>query len=119
MFHPGETVTHNFVIPFERTSISKIIVSYKQNDHVILERTITSAMLDPENVNENTLVPIQDPAKTKFRIQLSQRESLLFKDVSDFKIQINVFTTSGSRHASAEIKGSSGVQHHREVMSDG
>ena len=111
MFHPGETVVHSFIIPFVKAVIDQIIVSYKQNDYVILERKITSD-------DEDAFVAYDDPAKTKFRIQLTQNESLLFDDKADFTIQLNVYTEGGSRHASAELKGSNGVQHHREVMSD-
>lgn len=109
MFHPGETIVHSFIIPFQRIVLSQIIVSYKQNGYVILERIVTSK-------DQYAFEEIEDPAKTKFRIQLTQNESLLFDDESDFTIQINVYTEGGSRHASCEIKGSNGMQHHREVM---
>lgn len=111
MFHPGETVRHCFIIPFAKANITQIIVSYKQNDYVILERKITST-------DENTFDYYDDPAKTKFHIELTQNESLLFEDKTDFTIQLNVFTDMGSRHASCELKGSNGVQHHREVITN-
>ena len=103
---------HTFLIPFVTDSINKIIVTYKQNDHVILERIVTSAML----VDGDALIPIDNPARTKFRVQLTQQESLLFEDKRDFWIQLNVFTNGRTRHASCEIKGSNGVQHVREVI---
>lgn len=156
MFHPGETVVHNFDIPFAKSSISLILVTYKQDGRIVLERTITSAddvfteyekEYDPTKVykendrclyetapyvrkswGEDTPAPeawtpdhwtVSDKFMTKFYVTLSQEESLLFEDNRDFKIQLNVLTTSGSRCVCHEIKGSNGVQHHREVISDG
>ena len=112
MFHPGETVINNFVIPFEKADISQIIVTYKQFDDIVLERTITSA-------DRFAFIDYSDPAKTKFRIQLSQEESLLFNENTDYKIQLNVYTEGGSRHASCEIRGTNGVQHYKEVIPNG
>ena len=42
MFFPGETITHSFVIPFAANEIDHVILSYKQNGAIILEKTITS-----------------------------------------------------------------------------
>lgn len=120
MFHPGETVVHSFIIPFVTSTISQIIVSYRQNDHIILERIITSAML---NLNlqggGGALQNFEDPAMTKFKIELTQEESLLFNDNEKFYIQLNVYTEAGSRHASCEIDSTSGIQHIREVIPNG
>lgn len=102
---------HTFIIPFKKTNLSYVIISYKQDDYVILERTVTSFA---NHVDENNVL---DEAKSEVSIQLTQEESLLFADRRDFTIQLNVYSDSGSRHASCEIKASSGVQHHRQVMS--
>ena len=42
MFNPGETVAHKFIIPFDSSVLSKVIVTYKQCDNVFLSKTITS-----------------------------------------------------------------------------
>ena len=115
MFHPGETVIHTFVIPFRRVDLSKVIISYKQEDYVILERTVTSPRDFGEYHNAEGEV---DETKTQITIQLTQEESLLFKERWEYRIQLNVYSEGGSRHASCEIKGSSGVQHHKEVISN-
>lgn len=111
MFNPGETVAHTFVIPFSKTSLSQVVISYKQGDNVILER-ITSRRDFLDHITNGTV----DPVKTDIRIELSQQESLLFKDLHSYTIQLNVYTEGGSRHASCEIKGKNGIQHHREVI---
>lgn len=110
MFIPGETIIHNFVIPFKVINLTKIIVTYEQNDHIVLERTVTSFSMyvDPEGH--------VDPAKSQFRVTLSQEESLLFEDNKHFSIQLNVYADGNSRHASAIIRNVNGPQYHREVI---
>ena len=114
MFHPGETVMHTFVIPFNHNEINKVIITYKQNDYIILERELTSGFdeyADPETGQF-------DPTRTKITVELSQEESLMFRDKTEFYIQINVMT-GHSRHASCQIKGSTGIQQYKEVISNG
>ena len=106
MFFPGETITHNFIIPFAKNEIAKVIITYKQNDQIILEKTVTSGFTDEPN------------QKTSFDYVFSQPESLVFQDNSDFTIQLNVYMISGTRHASYELRGSNGVQYLREVISN-
>ena len=116
MFNPGETIAHTFIIPFRRVDISKVIISYKQNEAIIFEREITSSREFMEHRGSDGEV---DPIKTEIRIILSQEESLLFSESDSFTIQLNVLTEGGSRHASATISGSNGIQHHKEVMYNG
>ena len=104
MFFPGETVTHRFVIPFNANDIDHVVLSYKQNDIIVFEKTITSGF-ESEGTN-----------LTSFSFTFTQSEGLSFFDNASFTIQCNVFTVSGSRHASYEIKGNNGVQYLREVM---
>lgn len=103
MFSPGETIAHQFIIPFVVGEITKVIVSYKQGDNIVLEKPITSGF---EAVS----------GKTKVTITFSQQESLLFKECSDVRIQLNVITTGGSRCTSKEIRETNGVQHLKEVI---
>lgn len=106
MFIPGETVTHEFTIPFADTELSTVIVTYKQDNKIILTKTISSF----EKVTE---------AKTKIVVTFSQQDSLLFDEHSDYTIMLNVYTIRGSRAACKEIKGSTGVQHYKKVISNG
>ena len=107
MFNPGETVCHQFIIPFMASELSKVIISYKQDGDIVFEKTITSGF-EPS-----------DTGKTVVSVTLSQRESLMFQENTDFTIQLNVLVgLDGSRVTSAEIKGHNGVQHHKEVITD-
>lgn len=106
MFFPGETVTHRFVVPFDSDEIDRVILSYKQNNNIIFEKTITSGFID------------EGHDLTSFSFEFSQDESLLFSDNEKFTIQCNVYTKGGSRHASHEMRSGSGVQYLREVIGD-
>lgn len=107
MFNPGETISHIFIIPFVSTEISKVIITYKQNDRIILTKTITS------NFQEDS------PGHTRITIAFNQQETLLFEEDSSFTIQLNVITNKGARASSCEITSSSGVQHYKEVITNG
>lgn len=113
MFHPGETITHRFIIPFGIREIDYVIVSYKQNDHIILEKKITSDQIEdiPETRNLSIV-----------QYELTQTESLQFEDWhnegcnNSYTMQLNVYTTNGTRHASNILKEQNGIQYYREVM---
>lgn len=107
MFFPGETVSHGFVIPFSSSDIHHVVISYKQHDQIILEKTVSSGF-----INKGT-------GKSLFSVKLTQADGLLFFDHEPFTIQCNVFTKGGSRHTSREIKGFTGTQYLREVMKNG
>ena len=106
MFNPGETVVHQFVIPFVAAEVSKVVVSYKQGDCIVFEKTITSGF---EEADSNL--------KTKFNVMFTQEESLTFNELHDYYVQLNVITTYGTRATSKEIKGHNGAQYHKEVIS--
>lgn len=103
MFYPGETVIYSYVLPFAVADLHTVILSYKQKNHVILEKEITSGFQEEEGF----AVVDHD---------LSQAEALMFEDDVPFTVQVNVYTNGGSRHVSSEIKETTGVQYHREVI---
>ena len=107
MFNPGETVIHQFVIPFLVAEVSKVVISYKQENCIVFEKTITSGFQQADN----------DSHKTKFNVTFSQEESLMFNEMRDFYIQLNVLTSFGTRATSREIRGHNGAQYHKEVIS--
>ena len=111
MFNPGETVQHKFVIPFAAREVAKVIVTYKQYDHVVLVKTITSGITPTQNDQGQ-----DNPAESQFDYVLTQEESLMFAENSEVKIQLNVYTTSGSRATSKELRSSNEVQHYKEVI---
>ena len=108
MFIPGETITHEFIIPFLETEISKVIVTYKQNNRIILTKPISSGFEK------------YSAGKTKVILAMSQKESLLFDGENDYTIQLNVLTVKGgSRATCAEFQGSTAIQHYKEVINNG
>jgi len=104
VFFPGETISHSFVVPFAAAEIDYAIVSYKQNEAVIFEKRITSGF------------NAEDTSITQFDFTLTQEESLLFDDDKPFTIQVNIYTTGGTRHSSHEVSDSSGVQYVRNIL---
>lgn len=106
MFIPGETIVHEFIIPFIASDLSKVILTYKQNDRIILTKTISSF----EDVGAG---------KTKVTFAFSQKESLLFDNDANYKIQLNVYTDSGTRASSVELESFTGIQHYEKVIGNG
>lgn len=104
MFNPGETVCQQFTIPFVASELSTVVVTYKQNDDIVFEKSITS---DFEAADE---------VSTLITITFSQEESLLFKEMTSYSIQLNVVTLNGSRASSNVIYNNTGEQHHKEVI---
>jgi hypothetical protein len=103
VFIPGETVSFRFILPFVDEEIVKVITTFKQNDHIVCEIPVESSYI----------------GDGQFVITLSQEQSLLFKDDTDFYIQLNaILNVDGSsiRCASTEIKCSNYRQHIREVV---
>lgn len=112
MFHPGETVSHVFNIPFLTTDVAKVLITYKQKDHIILVKTITSSNLTP------VLDELNVPVGSQLTVTLTQEESLKFMEKSVFSVQLNVITTGGARSASNEIEDKTGPQYYKEVISN-
>ena len=104
MFFAGETISHIFTIPFLPEEVSRILVTYKQNNRIVLVKSITSEAIE-----------IVDGEST-FAVTLSQKESLLFKTNEFVKIQLNVYTTTAARCVSEELTTFIGVQHINEVI---
>lgn len=117
MFFPGETVVHEFIVPIAYNQIQKVIVTYEQNDHIVLEKTLA-----PANI-------LNDPAGARINYTLTQEESLLFASPIErrclsektipYKVQLNIYTKGGARAVSVPLQGQTGVQHVREVMTNG
>ena len=115
MFLPGETVIHEFVIPMIPSNATKIYVTYKQGDKIILIKNYPASSVFTDSVTK----------KKMLRVALSQAESLLFQspdsdktyDYVPFTVQLNIATSTGSRMASVPLEGRTGIQHLREVVS--
>ena len=103
LFYPGETDTHTFTIPFNADKIEKAIVTYKQANKFILEKTVTSFT--------DVLGGCQ------FVVLISQEESLRFIDNAAVSAQVNVYFTNHSRMTSEPVKYVVGEQYHKKVIS--
>lgn len=106
MLIPGMTASHTFIVPFAKETISKVLISYNQNDFIVVERTI----------DHPSLISTED-GLTKIEIQLTQEESLRLKSGIPCFIQLNVISGNGSeRFPSLPIEERVGVQYHKEVI---
>lgn len=108
MFIPGETISHQFHLPFLKTDIIKVIATYRQNGHIVFE---------PKTIYPNQIS--NEELGSQFVITLSQEESLLFEDDKYFYVQLNVMFTSDEgniRTTSMELRGKNELQHLREVV---
>lgn len=117
MFIPGETVVHEFIVPIDYQQIQKVIVTYEQNNYIVLEKTLA-----PANV-------LADEKGARINYMLTQEESLLFASPQErtclseqsipYKVQLNIYTKGGARAVSTPMEGRTGIQHVREVMTNG
>lgn len=105
LFIPGETIIHRFCIPFSSSVISKVMVTYKQGDTIILEKTVTDYVTGSEN-----------PSQSYLNVPITQTESLLFQDSSEYFVQLNILLTSGHRAASVPIRSYNSSQFYRNIM---
>jgi hypothetical protein len=96
------------MIPFAKDEISVAIVTYKQNNYIVLEKTVQKTEIEDLGAGASMI-----------SYGLTQLQSLCFEDDSEFTIQVNILTKSGSRHTSSELKGSNGIQYVREVIKNG
>ena len=110
MFFPGETVTHRFIVPFDKNEIDKIIVTYVQGGDVVLEKEITSSDIEDLDTSGQSVNHISAATTV-----LSETESLIFRDNAYIEIQLNVIT-GDTRHVSHLMRSSSGIQYKREVI---
>ena len=104
MLMPGGTYLHRFYLPFPGSEVDKAIVTYKQKDDVILEKTVEGGFVDE---GENGC---------HFDVELSQKESLLFIDEANISFQINVINQYGTRIPSEPMCRMSGTQLHKDII---
>ena len=111
MFYPGETVIQTFVVPFPEDDIENVIVSYKQKDHIVLEKGVASDNVAPEDDQA------EQSLSSVITVELSEKETLIFENDTPFTIQLNIFNL-GSRCTSEIMKDYCGTQYLRELSSN-
>lgn len=77
----GTTPTHIFNLPIDTNLISSLIITYKQNDEIVLTKELDACSLGERSIS----------------LKLTQEESLLFDCTGNgyAKVQIKVLTQSG------------------------
>lgn len=102
--YPGGTQLQTFTVPFIAATIAKAIVTYTQDDDgVILEKTVVD------------FTPEEDDMAS-FSYRLTQEESLLFRNFSTCKMQVNILMKNGTREPSDTWLVECGDQLHRTVI---
>lgn len=81
------TPTHSFDIPIDAGMIRKILLTYTQNEEIVLEKTEEDMTFDGQ----------------RWVIKLTQEEANLFQ-IGPASAQIRVLTTGGDALASDEIR---------------
>lgn len=96
-FHPGETIVVNFLIPFSKYDVDAVVLSFRDKDHVVLECLTTSF--------------VEEGEKLRIGYSLTQAETLQFKEYSEYKMQLNVYSPNSSRITSNEMDVKTESQH--------
>lgn len=103
--YPGGTQLQEFGVPFDADTIEEAIVTYVQDGvGIVLEKSV-SAFSEAEEEGNAT-----------FSYRLTQEESLLFRNHSKCKMQVNLLMKDGTRQPSATWEVDCAEQFHRAVM---
>lgn len=96
----GATPTHKFKIPYPSDFVDSVIVTYAQNDEIVLNK-------------EGDEVTVEDNA---ILVELTQEETLKFYESRDVHIQVKVKARNGKVIPSNIIYASVAEVLNREVM---
>lgn len=99
---PGATATHEWYVPIPSYLLSHGKIDYTQDGVVVLEKDVEFEWNDYKS--------------SKFSLNLTQEETLLFAQNTLSKVQINVITNNGQRVVSRIVKVPVGRQIYTEVM---
>lgn len=80
----GTTPTHIFILPIHTSVIENAVVTYAQNNIIVVEKGIDDCIMDANTIS----------------VQLSQEETLTFNYKENVKIQLRIKTTDGKAYAS-------------------
>ena len=75
----GTTPTHIFTVVLDTESIDKLTITYAQNDVVVLKKTKADCVIE----------------ENKFIVQLTQEDTLKFRENATVQIQMKVRLESG------------------------
>ena len=107
----GTTPYHSFIIPLEPEKISKIYVTYLQNNEVILDKSTTDITIDPveeELENASMEESTEFTISSQITLHLTQEDTLKFHfypaaERNIAVIQVRLLTTDGEAYASDPV----------------
>lgn len=82
--YQGTTPTHTFVLPFDTSTLAKVVIIYAQNDVEVLRKETPNCVLDGQEI----------------KTTLTQEDTFRFKHESNVQIQVRVLTVGGNALAS-------------------
>lgn len=96
----GSTPTHKFSMPYEKSAVDSVIITYWQNGKIVLEKYTEDIVI----------------ADLLMTTELSQEDTLLFDEKGDVKMQIKVKLTNGKVIPSNDMYASVKDVLNKEVM---
>lgn len=81
----GTTPTHIFEIPFDSSYLKRILITYFQDKHIVLEKTEQDCVLEAKSISTT----------------LTQEDTLKFSHKKPVEIQIRVLTNDDTALATA------------------
>ena len=84
--YPGSTQTCSFDVPYIADTLSKGVVTFRQDDQTRLKVETTNIVSNQD-----------DPNKSTISITLTQSQSLKLKNSVQCSVQLNLLTTTGAR----------------------
>ena len=96
----GATPTHKFHTPYPKDFVESAIITYEQNDKIVLEKTGDELIVEDNSISA----------------ELTQEDTLSFSDDCDVKIQLKVKSQNGSVIPSKIIYATVDEVLNKEVM---
>ena len=96
----GTTPTHQFVVPFDTSVLSEVLITYAQDNKLVLTKNIKDCTIEQDVIS----------------VTLTQEETLRFDSDHHVKIQLRALTTGGDALASQIITRSVGDVLNDEVL---
>ena len=92
-FYRATTPPHTFTLPIDTSTCKEILVTYKQGN-ICLNK----------HYQDNTLPPGMTLDAKKVMIELTQDETLMFKEGDEARVQVRVLTMADKAYASKKFK---------------
>lgn len=109
----GTTPYHSFILPLLKENITKVQVTYLQNDKIILDKTGEDITIDNivdlyENASMGEELTEEERQSCQLTIHLTQEDTLAFSFYPAAKkniavVQIRVLTADGEAYASNPV----------------